>query len=94
MILGLRMKMSRFSTLFLCSLFCGLFGFWFSHFIYHIELTAYEQEVSRQEQVIKVQHGKLSMLDGILRNEIKQFTLEWVDLSQPQVRLLYESPLP
>lgn len=65
---------------FLTSLFFGLVGFGWSHYIYHIELTAYQEEVARQEYIIKEQHGKLCMLDGILRNEIKQFTLTWVDL--------------
>lgn len=68
---------------FLFGVFFGLVGFGWSHYIYHIELTAYQEEVTRQEAVIKEQHGKLCMLDGILRNEIKQFTLEWVDLSAP-----------
>ena len=60
-----------------------VFSFWFSQFIYHIELSGYEEEVTRQEKVIKEQHGKLCMLDGILRTEIPKFKLEWVDLSCP-----------
>lgn len=43
----------------------------------------YEHEITRQESVIKEQHGKLCMLDGILRNEIKHFTLTWVNLESP-----------
>lgn len=67
--------------LFLC---IGLLSF----FIVTIaeDRDTYKEEVIRQEKVIREQHGKLCMLDGILRNEIKQFTLEWVDLEGTVLR--------
>jgi hypothetical protein len=46
------------------------------------ERDAYKEEITRQEKVINIQYGKMAMLDGILRNEIPKFTLDWVDLSE------------
>jgi hypothetical protein len=40
----------------------------------------YIDEIKRQEYIIREQHGKLKMLDGILRMEIPEFKLEWVDI--------------
>lgn len=74
---------SSFCEVFLIGIFFGLISFGWSHFIYHIELDTYQEEVSRQEKLIRKQHGEICMLDGILRNEIKKFTLRWVDTECP-----------
>ena len=76
------MRLDKMNLVFNLVICVGLICSLMSLSIIITERDTYKEEVTRQEKVINIQYGKMCMLDGILRNEIPKFTLDWVDLSE------------